>query len=177
MNAQRVAIVAVAVAGCATSGRFADRPILWRDPDTSPIARPAVQSAGIQWTGLRDAVVFPVDRALSLDYGEESWNVNALDEVPDSSWFVDLRRPADAHLPPRAFSVEEMARGPFGDDAAPILPLTIVKGKTIGSTPALAALDARGKRYMLKLDPPGSLRPNTSTEGVATRPAWAAGWL
>ena len=70
-----------------------------------------------------------------------------------------------------------MARGPFGDDPGPVLPFTVIKGKTIGSTPGLVAIDARGQRYMLKLDPPGWLGLNTSTEVVATRLAWAAGWL
>jgi len=37
--------------------------------------------------------------------------LNAFDEVPDSSWFVDLRRTSDAHSPPRAFSAEEIAHG------------------------------------------------------------------
>jgi hypothetical protein len=177
MTIFRMALVGALVAGCATPGRFPDRPILWHDPDALPIARPPAQSAGIQWTGFRDAVLFPADRALALDYGEESWNVNAVDEVPDSSWFVDLRRSVDAHVHPRAFTPEEIARGAFGDDPGPVLPLTIIKGKAIGSTPGLVALDARGKRYLLKLDPPGWLGLNTSTEVVAARLAWASGWL
>ncbi len=168
---------AAAWSGCATTGLFSDRPILWRDPDDLPIALPKPHTAGIQWTGMRDAVVLPAERALSLDYGEESWNVNALDETPDSTWYVDIRRSDGGQAPPRAFTVEEMTRGPFGDDRGPVLPLTITKGKAEGSTPGLVALDARGKRYMLKLDPPGWLGLNTSTEVVATRLAWAAGWL
>src|SRR5262249_51620197 len=140
MTRHHLALLTV-LAGCATTTRFADRPVLWRDPDDLPIARPRTPlPAGIQWTGFRDAVVFPADRALALDYGEESENVNALDEVPDSSWYVDLRRAnmtGDARLRPRAFSADEMTRGPFGDDPGPIAPFTIIKGKTIGSTPGL----------------------------------------
>ncbi len=175
-------LLGVVLAGCATSAtRFADRPVLWRDPDDLPIARPhAPPPTGIQWSGFRDAIVFPADRALTLDYGEESENVNALDEVPDSSWWMDIRRNGDhdgAFLRPRAFSAGEIERGAFGDDPGPIPPFTIVKGKTIGSTPGLVVLDARGTRYMFKLDPPGWLGLNTSTEVVAARLAWASGWL
>jgi hypothetical protein len=166
------------LAGCATTSQhFSDRAVLWRDPDARAVAQSAPQSAGIQWTGLRDAVLFPADRVLSLDYGEESWNVNALDEVPDSSWWVDIRRSDDTHGKPRVLGAEAMTRGLFGKDLGPVLPLTIVKGKAIGSTPGLVVIDARGTKYLLKLDPPGWLGLNTSTEVVATRLAWAAGWL
>jgi hypothetical protein len=176
MTGKHTVLVAL-LAGCAAPTRFVDRSILWRDPDDAPIRQPKTRGEGIKWTGFRDAIVFPADRALSLDYGDESWNVNALDEVPDSSWYVDLRRTSDAHLPPRAFTAEEMARGLFGDDPGPIAPFRVVKGKTIGSTPGLVVVDARGRKYMFKLDPPGWIGLNTSTEAVATRLAWAAGWL
>jgi hypothetical protein len=174
----------LSLSGCAVTphqpARFADRPILWRDPDALPSRRPAPHQAGIQWTGMRDAILLPSNRALSLDYGSESINVNALDEVPDSSWFVDTRRlglTGDDRLRPRSLSADEMTRGPFGDDPGPALPLTIIKGKAIGSTPGLVAIDAHGQRYMLKFDPPGWLGMNTSTEVVAARLAWASGWL
>jgi hypothetical protein len=168
----------VLVAGCATSARFHDRPVLWRDPDNLPITQPrAPLPTGIQYAGFRDALVFPVDRALALDYSVESENVNALDEMPDSSWWVDLRRTSDESARPRHFTADEMRRGPFGDDPGPVAPFTIMKGKAIGSTPGLVITDARGAKYMFKLDPPGQLGLNTSTEVVATRLAWAAGWL
>jgi hypothetical protein len=170
--------LALVATGCASSTRFANRPILWRDLDDAPIPMPRSQSAGIQWTGLRDAVLFPADRALALDYGNEAVNVNALDETPDSTWYLDRRRlgPAEGYAP-RAFSAVEIARGDGGDDLAPEPPLLIIKGKTIGSTPGLVVLDARDRRYLLKLDPPGWRGMNTSTEVVAARLAWAAGWL
>jgi len=167
--------------GCAAPVRFVDRPILWRDPDDAPIALPAHRQAGIQWTGFRDAVVYPAERVFTLDYGEEAWNANALDEVPDSSWFVDVRRAGfdDEHRGgrPRSFTADEITRGPFGDDPGPTAPFTIIRGKTIGSTPGLVIEDARKQRYMFKLDPPGWRGMNTSTEVVASRLAWASGWL
>jgi hypothetical protein len=178
---RRLAIAFLLLSGCATTSRFADRAILWRDPDARPIKVPKTpEPTGIEYAGFRDAVLLPADRALAIDYGEEAVNVNALDEVPDSSWWVDIRRAGlegDARLRPRSFTAEEMTRGAFGDDPGPIAPYKIVKGKTIGSTPGLVIVDARGVKYMFKLDPPGWLGLNTSTEVVATRLAWAAGWL
>jgi hypothetical protein len=128
---------------------------------------------------LRDAFIYPSDRALALDYWVEAQNANAVDEVPDSSWFVDRRRDrAQDHAKPRSFSAAEMSRGPFAaDDNGPTPPFTITKGKTIGSTPGVVIEDAHHTKYLIKLDPPGWLGMNTSTEVVATRLAWAAGWL
>jgi hypothetical protein len=177
MTTQRASLIFLLSAGCAPAVRFADRPILWRDPDDAPIRIPRPRATGIQYSGFRDGVLYPVDRALSLDYGVEADNANALDEAPDSSWFVDLRRGSDESARPRAISDQEMARGAFGEDPGPVAPFTVVKGKTIGSTPGLVVKDARGRRYMFKLDPPGWLGLNTSTEVVATRLVWAAGWL
>jgi len=157
--------------------RFLDKPPLWKDPDDLPIARPERHSNGIEWTGLRDAILAPADRALTIDYGQEALNANSLDEVPDSSWWVDLRRTSEVNARPRVLGAKGIERGAFGDDVGPVLPLTVVKGKTVGSTPGLVAHDARGQKYMLKLDPPHWLGLNSSTEVVATRLAWASGWL
>ena len=48
------------------------------------------------WPGAQNAIFRPAERFFTADYGLEAVNVNALDEVPDSSWFADPRRdPAD----------------------------------------------------------------------------------
>ena len=127
MKHNLLALVVVWLSGCATvSPRFKDRPVLWRDPDDVSSRQPrAPLATGIQYAGLRDALVHPADRVFALDYGEESENVNALDEVPDSSWWVDLRRTSDEHARPRQFTADEMRRGPFGDDPGPTAPFTI----------------------------------------------------
>ncbi|MDB4969691.1 MAG: hypothetical protein JWN44_5380 [Myxococcales bacterium] len=180
MRCNHLALLAL-LAGCAATARFPNRAVLWRDPDTLPIARPrAPAPAAVQWAGFRDALLFPADRALSLDYGEESTNVNALDEVPDSSWYFDVRRAGlsdEERARPRALGADGIARGAFGDDPGPVPPFTIIKAKTIGSTPGLVVRDARSKLFMFKLDPPGWLGMNTSTEVVAARLAWASGWI
>ncbi|HEY1586354.1 MAG TPA: hypothetical protein VGH63_11750, partial [Polyangia bacterium] len=60
-------LLVMILGGCATSSRFHDRPVLWRDPDNQPIRQPHVPLAtGIQYAGFRDALVLPADRALAL---------------------------------------------------------------------------------------------------------------
>jgi len=173
---RRLALVACLLCvACAPSVRFADREILWRWPDDKPVPMPHPRPVCFMWQDARDGLFRPADRVLALDYFQEARNTNALDELPDSSWFVDHRRvPGQAR--PRAFSAEEMEWGAADRDDVPVLPFTVVKGKDWGATPGFVALDARGRKYMLKLDPVGQRGLTTSTETVVSRLAWAAGW-
>ncbi len=162
-------------AACAPSVRFADREILWRWPDDKPIPMPHKRDMCFMWQDARAGIFEPADRVLALDYLREARNVNALDEVPDSSWFVDRRRvPGDAR--PRPLGDDELRWGAVAPDELPVMPLTVVKGKDVGITPGFVALDARKQKYMIKLDPPGHRGMTTSTEVVVTRLGWAAGW-
>src|SRR6185312_9394629 len=115
---------------------------------------PAPRDPPYHWVAIRDAVFAPADHAFSLDYTTESVNVNAVDETPDSSWWVDRRRtPGQAR--PRAFSDEEMRKGAFGERPTPILPLTITKGKEKGGNLGFIVKDAIGRQFAIKIDPPG----------------------
>jgi len=176
-------LVAVAAVGCGTptaARRFPDRHILWRDPDDLASARPPDRrNPLIRWEGTQDAVFRPADRFFGLDYGQEAVNVNALDEVPDSTWFVDRRRdPTAPDDQPRwlPLTPEAMEWGPVTEDDLPVPPFTIESGKTVGSAQGFVARDARGVKYLFKLDPIDLPQLVTSTEVVASRLAWACGW-
>jgi hypothetical protein len=174
-----LSLVAVAWLGCAHERRFAYRAILWHDPDDQPIPKPpARKNPGINWEGTRDSLFRPANRLFGADYGREAVNVNALDEVPDSTWFVNRRR--DRSSPddqPRwhPLAPEAVERGGVIDEG-PVRPIVILHDKTEGSASGLVIRDARGVQYMLKLDPAGYPGLITSIEVVATRLAWAAGW-
>jgi hypothetical protein len=168
-------MIATIVCGCAPGVRFADRAILWHDPDDKPIPPPAPRDPPYHWVAIRDAMFNPADQVLAIDYGRESVNVNAVDETPDSSWWTDrMRLPGDAR--PRRLSPDEMARGAFGAEPRPKLPLTVVKGKEKGGTLGFIAKDALGRQFAIKIDPAGYVSLNTSTEVVVSRLAWAGGW-
>ena len=162
-------------AGCAPPIRFPDRAILWKDPDDRPIPVPRARDVPFHWVAMRDAIFAPLDRGLDLDYGREAINVNAVDETPDSSWWTDRRR-VPGQPRPRAFSDEEMMRGAYGRRPDPLLPLTIIKGKQAGGNLGFVVKDALGRRFAIKIDPPGLVGMDTSTEVVVSRLAWAAGW-
>jgi hypothetical protein len=165
--------------GACASVQFANREILWHDPDDRASAMPPKRrDAGIKWEGMRDTFFRPAARFFAVDYLGEAQNVNALDEVPDSTWFVNRRRdPASPDDQPlwTHYLPEVVERGAVPDDG-PILPLTVLKEKSDGSSNGLVVMDARGVKYALKFDPPGYPGLTTSVEVVATRLAWAAGW-
>jgi hypothetical protein len=170
-----VAMVLLTLAGCAPPMRFADRAILWKDPDDLPIPQPQTRDPAYNWVALRDAVFNPLDHALALDYTHEAVNVNALDETPDSTWWTDRQRqPGQAR--PRSFTDDELTAGEFGDAPRPRLPLTVTKGKEAGGNLGFVVKDALGRQFEIKIDPPGYVSLDTSTEVVVSRLVWAGGW-
>jgi hypothetical protein len=163
------------LAGCAPPMRFADRAILWKDPDDRPIPQPKPRDPPYHWVAIRDAAFDPLDQILALDYTAEAANVNAVDETPDSTWWTDRQRlPGQAR--PRAFGEQEMHRGAFAERPLPLLPLTITKGKDKGGNLGFIVKDAIGRQFAIKMDPPGYVSLDTSTEVVVSRLAWAGGW-
>jgi hypothetical protein len=159
--------------------RFAERAILWTERDDIPVPEPPERrNPTINWEGVRESVFRPAKRFFGMDYSVEAKNTNALDEVPDSTWFTNRRRdpnspndqPRWLELPPDA--VERGA----ADGDAPEPPFVVLNEKTEGSSQGLVVTDARGVKYMLKLDPSEYPGLETSIEVVATRLAWAAGW-
>lgn len=174
MTTRWLAISLLIAAGCG-AGRFADRAILWHDPDDRPAPLPHKEEPDYHWIAIRDVAILPVDRTLTLDYGREATNVNALDEAPDSAWWVDRRRVDNGR--PRVLTDDEIARGQFGDQPLPQKPLTVIKSKDSGANIGFIVKDALGRQFAVKVDPPGLIGMDTSTEVVVSRLAWAAGWF
>lgn len=150
---------------CAPTSPFLDRQVLWRDPDDLPIPVPAHYRATDIWGRAFAPLVDAADRGLALDLGREALDVNALDEVPDSSWFTNRGR----------LSPEILAGGPL-PPADPRLPLTVVSGKSEGASAGFVALDALGVKYLIKLDPPGWPGLASGADVVGSRLFHAMGW-
>jgi hypothetical protein len=92
-------------------------------------------------------------------------SVNTIDEVPDSSWFVN-RRPLTA---------AEMTRG-INDDTGPAPGTWTVSRKSAGVSPGFTIADSRGEVYFLKFDPPGQPELATGAEAVVSRIYHALGY-
>jgi hypothetical protein len=161
------------LANCSPPVRFADRAILWRDPDDDPVPMPKRREVLETSARLRQGIFVADDRALTLDFGREADNVNALDDTPDSSWFVDRRR-ARAAAGLDADHGEAAPPGVEGPDRTG--PLLVVHGKTGGATKGVVVEDIRHHRFLLKLDDPRFPALETGTDAVVARLAWIAGW-
>lgn len=165
-------VATLACLGCASSlRRFPIAAPLLRDPDRRPFApMPEPPELTHRWT-LADAMVLqPASRFFAVTPGDEATNVNALDEVPDSSWFEN-------RIGRGALSPEAIARGPCHEKPLdPAGPWTIVSGKTGGAYPGFVIQDADERRYLLKFD--GVVQPprSSASEMVVSRLYHAAGY-
>jgi hypothetical protein len=162
----RILIVASALAAACAGGsarRFPDRAPLLREPEKrfSPAPR------AIHEPTSAEAALRALDDQLALESSNGALDVNSLDEVPDSSFFENrIGR----------VSAEEVAHG--GETGPPIdaSRLVVIKAKPSGITPGIVVEDARGDRFLLKLDPLGRRGLISGAEAVATRLLWAAGY-
>ncbi len=100
---------------------------------------------------------------------KESDNVNILDEVPDSSWFINRNGR-------QRLTADQIEMGPNETDAAPKGVLTVVRGKTVGYQPGFWVVDERGITYLVKFDPLDYPELATAAEIIATKLFYAIGY-
>jgi hypothetical protein len=144
-------------AGCGGSHRpFPDRDPLWKDPDRLLFSdRPEDYYSPFAWDGADQMVFRPVSRFFAVDPAGEAANVNALDEVADSSWFVNRVGRFD-------MTAEEVERGSCTQPLLkPVGKWTIKDAKPNGANPGFIIQAADGRRYLLKFD--GTLQGERAT--------------
>ena len=95
-------------------------------------------------------------------------DVNAYDEVPDSSFFTNRHGRTN-------MSIEELKKGPAVNDG-PSGKLTILKGKFEGVTPGFFVRDEKGDKYLLKFDPMDYVELPTGAEVITSRFMHALGY-
>jgi hypothetical protein len=148
----------ISAAGYAAAPRFYPDDPLWTDDDMAFDASKALEQED---SNAYDFVVntFPQP-------GERrdvrAMNVNTLDEVPDSSWFVN-------RIGRRELSNEELVRGPDRDKGPLSLQGWVVSGgKGSGVQPGFRMSDPSGQLYQIEVDPPSNPELATGAETIGT---------
>ena len=146
--------------------RFRNAPVITavRDPHASP--RPAAREF------LRSAYFFDAYlgqrsvRLLARDPSGRALAVNALDEVPDSSWFQN--RAGARPISPGEIHDRRLA--------PPKAPFTVMGTKLGGTSLGMRVRDANGAGFLLKFDAPGDPDGQTAADLVVQRLLWACGY-
>ena len=109
-------------------------------------------------------------RAMELHPPSRSLGVNALDEVPDSTWFTNRIGVHD-------MSVADVLAGPNHlDTPEHHKPWTVKSTKTGGAELGFVFEDARGEKFLLKFDSPGVPEQETGAHVIVQRILWAFGY-
>lgn len=160
MRSERLAlpILVLALASCASDvRRFPLRQPMWRDPDARPFGpAPEEYESPFAWDAADQTIFRPVARFFAVDPAGRAINVNAMDEVPDSSWFEN-------RIGRRPMTPEEAALGACTGvpPLDPSGPWTVSGAKPNGANPGFIIEDAQGRRFLLKFD--GTDQPERAT--------------
>jgi hypothetical protein len=164
------------IAGCATAAdvprvRFANAPAVTVVNDRRDVAAKPSEREFVHALYHYDGVLQRrVTRALELPRTQRALGVNALDEVPDSTWFTN-------RIGVRALTLDELRTGPVKvGSPEPNKPWTVRSTKTGGTERGLIITDARGKKFMLKFDRPEFPEQETATHVIVGKLLWACGF-
>ncbi len=179
-NFSAIFFILLLIAGsinCASQKHYKLRPVITEE-DTKSIPKPKAQKLSIYEDAIENIFGREID-----EYGNLSWhnrklinnhkqakNTNALDEVPNSSWFTNR----NAENP---MTLEELKRGTNkgkGPDMGG--PLTVIAAKVEGVSPGFRIKDRNGDVYFIKFDIRDYPQLNTAAEVITTKFVYAAGY-
>jgi hypothetical protein len=171
------AVVLLACAACAAAPapiadvRFANAPPVRAVNDRRDVPKPPAEIEFVRWLYNFDVQFHRrITRALELDRDRRALGVNALDEVPNSTWFTN-------RIGAGAISPEELAAAPGGVGSPEgHLPWTIVSTKAGGASVGFVIRDARGKKFLMKFDPRGVPEGETATQVIMSKLLWGFGF-
>lgn len=150
------------MAGAGSQKFYPDDP-LTSDPENSDASRVKPQDVGRRYIALQ----------MIRGSADRTWrraiNANAIDEVPDSSWFTN-------RIGSQFLSTEAIQRGPDRAAGPPRGPWTAIAGKSDGVTPGLQLRDSTGQRYFVKFDPPANPEMASGAEVISTKILYALGY-
>jgi len=166
----RALLSMVLLAACGSAGvgelRFANLAPALRVDDRRDIEKPETR------VFTRALYMFDVfftkklDDALALPETHPAGDVNALDEVPDSTWFTNRGE----------LSVDDIRSAARGLRRAPEAPWSVTGTKIGGASPGLLVRDAAGAKFVMKFDSRGAPDMQTGADVAVQKLLWAAGY-
>ena len=166
---------AAVAAGCAHHApvpevRFTNAPPVAAINDRRDIPRPRTREFARLLYHFDGSFYRLITRGLELPRARRALGVNALDEVPDSTWFTN-------RIGVRDLSIDEIRRGPaVVGSPEPYKPWTIHSTKVGGASIGFIITDARGEKFVLKFDRAGFPEVETATDVIVGKLLWAAGY-
>jgi hypothetical protein len=155
--------------GSARRKFFNDDP-LWKEPKPRPVTKVKTIEIDNLYDFIEESFVVP-RRQKSIERSGQSvaLNINTVDEVPDSEWYTNrhARRP---------MTIEELVRGQGNANPPDAGKWRVVSAKTDGVTPGFVIEDARGNRYLLKLDPPDYPELASAPDVIGSKFYYALGY-
>ena len=170
----RAALGVVALAGAAAflAGRSgAQQPRFYPD---DPIAREPESQDASKAAPYDQSQIYELMYNLFVNSGHEpsglrAKNINTIDEVPDSSWFVN-------RIGSRPLTPEQIARGPIVDAPPDPSSWVLIREKSGGAHPGFTARDARGDTFFIEFDSKDYPEGQTAAVSIATKLFWALGY-
>lgn len=165
----------LALVACGGAARYPLAPPLTKDDDQKPFTpAPDEYESPFAWDGANQIVFRPISRFFAVDPAGRATDVNAFDEVPDSSWFTN-------RIGVKAMTAEEIARGSCGDKVldpanAEDGAWTIDQGKSNGANPGFRVNIPGLGKFMLKTDPQPEPDRATGATAIASRFYHAVGY-
>jgi hypothetical protein len=169
-------IAAIALGGCGRSAglpavRFANAPPVTAVDDRHHVTRaPRERKVVLSLYHYDGTFHRRITRGLELPRQRRALGVNALDEVPDSTWFTN-------RIGVRDLTADEIRRGAeIAGSPEPHKPWTVHSTKVGGASVGFIITDTRGERFLLKFDRAGHPETETAAEVIVSRLLWAAGY-
>ena len=147
---------------------FSLRPPIRIDKDDQTIPQPKEREASDIYAVLYNSWVRHLSLEETFRKHVPSLNVNAWDEVPDSSWFTN-------RIGVRTITFEEIVASLEGKPPQP-QPWLVERRNDSGYTPKVDIHDATGQQYVLKFDPAGARERNSGSERIGTLIMHAVGY-
>ncbi len=163
-----------ALAGCRSSTgigpvRFVNSEPVWHVDDRADVPEPPAEHPYYRMSFHFHSYYLRMVRGFSLTRHLRARGVNAIDEVPSSTWFTN-------RLAVREVTTEELVRGPGKPSPEQYKPWTITSSKAGGLSLGFIAEDTRGVKFILKFDRKTKPEIETATDAICSRLMWAMGY-